>query len=86
MLFAFFNGFILLRKGEAQYSPIYEVRCHVLSQSDEMVFSSMTGHMMELDFPDTYQFYCLCGDQVKIVEGGRSRVSFPSSCLQVREP
>lgn len=41
---------------------------------------------MELDFPDTYQFDCFCSDQMKIVEGGRSRVTFPSSCLQVREP
>lgn len=69
------------RKGESQYNPIFEFRCHVLSQSDDMVFSSMTGHMMELEFPEAYQYYTVWVGKMKIMESGRSRVTFSSACL-----
>lgn len=42
--------------GASKYNPIFEFDCKVLSQNDQMVVSSIAGHMMNLDFPENYKY------------------------------
>lgn len=42
------------KQGLSKFNPIFEFHCQVLSQDDQMVFSSMAGHMMNLDFSQEY--------------------------------
>lgn len=38
------------RQGFSQYNPVYEFPYEIQNQHVQMVFTSVTGHLMELDF------------------------------------
>lgn len=53
----------LQRQGFSQYNPVYEFPYQIQNQHVQMVFTSVTGHLMELDFDASVRCVsslCIC--------------------------
>lgn len=54
------KGAMRARNGRSRYNRIFEFDCVVRSQSIQMSFTSVTGHLMELEFDDRYRKWHSC--------------------------
>lgn len=50
----------LQRQGFSQYNPVYEFPYQIQNQHVQMVFTSVTGHLMELDFDASVRCVTMC--------------------------
>ena len=48
------------RDGFSRFNKIYEFQCNVFGQQCEMVMTSVSGHMMEIDFPASHRAWNSC--------------------------
>lgn len=54
------SGGLRVRDGRSRYNRIFEFNCVVRSQQIQMSFTSVTGHLMELEFDDRYRKWHSC--------------------------
>ncbi|XP_047970026.1 DNA topoisomerase 3-alpha isoform X1 [Salvia hispanica] len=54
------SGGMRTRDGRSRYNRIFEFNCVVRSQLIQMSFTSVTGHLMELEFDDRYRKWHSC--------------------------
>ncbi|KAF5837280.1 hypothetical protein DUNSADRAFT_4607 [Dunaliella salina] len=54
------NGGSRSRRGPAQYNPIHEFPYNINGQAVDMVFTSVAGHLMELDFSEQHRKWHGC--------------------------
>ncbi|KAG6394761.1 hypothetical protein SASPL_145351 [Salvia splendens] len=54
------SGGMRTRDGQSRYNRIFEFNCVVRSQLIQMSFTSVTGHLMELEFDDRYRKWHHC--------------------------
>lgn len=54
------SGGLRVRDGRSRYNRIFEFNCVVRNQQIQMSFTSVTGHLMELDFDDRYRKWHSC--------------------------
>lgn len=54
------NGGFNRREGFSQYNKIYEYQYTVQGQPANMVMTSVSGHLMNVDFPDAYRKWYSC--------------------------
>ena len=50
----------LQRAGHSQYNGVYDFRCEVMRQNAEMRFTSVSGHVMEIDFVQSHKKWNSC--------------------------
>ena len=48
------------RAGHSQYNGVYDFRCQVMRQNAEMRFTSVSGHLMEIDFVQSHKKWNSC--------------------------
>ncbi|GAV72584.1 Topoisom_bac domain-containing protein/zf-C4_Topoisom domain-containing protein/Toprim domain-containing protein/zf-GRF domain-containing protein, partial [Cephalotus follicularis] len=54
------NQGLRVREGRSRYNKIFEFNCRINGQPCHMLFTSVTGHLMELDFDDRYRKWHSC--------------------------
>ena len=64
------NGGCSSRRGASQYNMIWEFPYTVMGQRCDMVFTSVTGHVMGLDFPPSHRGWNTCNPR-ELIDGAR---------------
>ena len=64
------NGGCTNRRGASQYNAIWEFPYTVMGQRCDMVFTSVTGHVMGLDFPPSHRGWNTCNPR-ELIDGAR---------------
>ena len=54
------GGGMRVREGRSRYNKIFEFGYNIRGQQCHMLFTSVTGHLMELDFDDRYRKWHSC--------------------------
>lgn len=52
--------FILQREGYSQYNKIYEFEAEVIGANSQMVMTSVSGHLLALEFASAYKHWQSC--------------------------
>lgn len=54
------SGGMRTREGRSRYNKIFEFNCVINNQLFQMSFTSVTGHLMELEFDERYRKWHSC--------------------------
>lgn len=49
------NSGLMKLESASQYNPVYEFEYELENKQTKMIFTSLTGHLMEMKFPDSVQ-------------------------------
>ena len=76
------NGGSQAREGPSRYNKLFTFQCMLDNVPCEMVVTSVTGHLMEMDFDASYKKWSSC-DPVELFEAP-IRTSVPDDKIDVR--
>ncbi|KAJ0792921.1 putative DNA topoisomerase [Helianthus annuus] len=76
------NQGLRMREGRSRYNKIFEFNYTIQGQSCQMMFTSVTGHLMEMEFEGSYRKWHSC-DPVDLFEAPiRKHVPEDGRCVK----